>query len=605
MCGINGFNFLDKRLLKDMNESIHHRGPDDEGKFFDRKVSLGHKRLSIMDLNIRGKEPMSYSHKGKKAIIVFDGEIYNFMEIKAELILKGYLFENKTDAEVILASYMEWEEKCVNKFNGVWAFCIYDLNKELLFLSRDRLGKKPLYYYAKKDIFIFSSGLKAITQYKQFVKEIDKTAIEFYFSMGFIPSPLSIYKDVNKLEPGQNITFNLKNKKIDKKFYSDFIKYSPIKNKKKLIEEGRKLLHKCTKDKMISDVPIGAFLSGGVDSSSVVGEMIKITENKNINTFSVGFEGRFDESKYINIAKDFFKTKHHHYYFKKKDFNELLEIIFNYYDEPFSDISMFPTFFISKIAKREVSVVLSGDGGDEIFGGYPNHKNAYQVQIIRKILPKSMRNFIMRLNINKKLNKVLKKSLLKDEFLFVQNYEYLPESVFLWAKKRWDKCLEYSNKDIVEASIMMDRHFTTLPDNFLVKVDRASMANALEIRSPFLDYRFIEFSEKIPSKYKTSLFKTKKIMRDIIKDIVPKEILHIKKKGFIPPVEEWLDEIEEIKSLNIFLSNLHKAEIISEDIKEFYNKKVFNKQISNYKGYLIRLFLIKKWLNTNSVKLTL
>lgn len=600
MCGINGINFLDKKLLKGMNHSIKHRGPDDEGLFFNKKVSLGHRRLSIIDLSTNGREPMAYSHKGKKVVLVFNGEIYNFIEIKKELMQKGYSFKNKTDAEVILASYMEWGERCVNKFNGMWAFCIYDTSKNILFLSRDRLGKKPLYYYYKNGIFIFSSEIKAILNYKNLAKKINKTAIKFYFSMGFIPSPLSIYEDIYKMEPRQNIIFNLKNRNIEKKYYyCELVKYSPIKNKEKIIKEGRRLLAESTRYRMISDVPIGAFLSGGIDSSSVVGEMVKLTKNENLNTYSVGFQGKYDESKYIKITKDFFKTVHHHHYFKKNDFEKILDKIFNYYDEPFSDISMFPTFFISEIAKKNISVVLSGDGGDEIFGGYPNHKNSYQIQIIRKILPLSIRKLIIKFVHNQKITNILKKSMIEDEKLFISEGEYFPEEVFRWKKNKWEECLYYSKGDIIEASIMMDRHFITLPDNFLVKVDRASMANALEVRSPFLDHRFIDFSESIPSKWKVGLFKNKKIMKKIVKDIIPKEILNLRKMGFIPPVNEWLEDIREIKDINKFLYILIEKNIISKDIKEFYEKNIFNKKHPNYKEYVIRLFLLKKWMNNN------
>ncbi len=327
--------------------------------------------------------------------------------------------------------------------------------------------------------------------------------------------------------------------------------------------------------------------------------MVKLTKNENLNTYSVGFQGKYDESKYIKITKDFFKTVHHHHYFKKNDFEKILDKIFNYYGEPFSDISMFPTFFISEIAKKKISVVLSGDGGDEIFGGYPNHKNAYQIQIIRKILPPSIRKLIIKSTNNQKITNILKKSMVEDERLFIPEGEYFPEEVLVWKKNKWEECLHYSDGDIIEASIMMDRHFITLPDNFLVKVDRASMANALEVRSPFLDYRFINFSENIPSKWKVGLFKNKKIMKKIVKDIIPKEILNLRKMGFIPPVNEWLEEIREIKDINKFLYILIEKNIISKDIKEFYEKNIFNKKHPNYKEYVIRLFLLKKWMNNN------
>ena len=272
MCGINGFNFQDKKILKKMNNSIKHRGPDDSGEFYSKNLSLGHRRLSIVDISKKGNQPMEFFHKKQKIQIVYNGEIYNYKELKDELLQKGYKFKNNTDTEVILASYLEWGKKCVEKFNGMWAFCIYDPQKNNLFLSRDRLGQKPLCYYQSKNKFIFSSEIKAILQHKIDI-EINNDGINFYLSLGFIPAPYSIYKDIYKLEPGFNMIFNLEDSTLKKYQYYYPSKYKPIQNKKKLVEEFKILFKDATKIRMMADVPIGAFLSGGVDSSIVVNQI--------------------------------------------------------------------------------------------------------------------------------------------------------------------------------------------------------------------------------------------------------------------------------------------------------------------------------------------
>ena len=384
MCGINGFNFINKPVLKRMNDSLSHRGPDASGEFFDSesKVSLGQRRLSIIDLSKNGAQPMTYKHGGKSATITFNGEIYNFQGIKSELMSKGYKFKSTSDTEVILASYLKWGKDCVKKFNGMWTFCIYDPQKQILFFSRDRVGKKPLYYYWGDGKFIFSSELKGVLKHKiNFT--LNKDAIDLYFSLGFIPAPYSIYQEIQKLEARQNLIFDLRKKKVEKEYYYDWPNFKPRDNRLKLKKEFDRLITDSVKLRMISDVPLGAFLSGGLDSSTIVNYVKKF--NKNINTYSIGFEGKLDETSRINILKEYFKTNHHHKYFKEKDFQGMLSDIFYYYDEPFADYSMFPTRMLSKFAREKLTVSLSGDGGDEIYGGYPRYKMAYQMEILRKI----------------------------------------------------------------------------------------------------------------------------------------------------------------------------------------------------------------------------
>jgi len=623
MCGIAGFNWEDKGLVKRMTSVLAHRGPDDSGFFVDNGVSLGQRRLSILDLSEKGKQPMFYSKKvgscndvfnkrflsSARVGVVFNGEIYNFKEIRKELRDKGYSFSTETDTEVILASYLEWGFDCVNRFNGMWAFCIWDKEKNIFFLSRDRLGQKPLYYFVKEGKFVFGSELKALVEHKDLdincEKNVSKDAVKLYFALGFIPAPFSIYNNVFKLEARQSLVFDLKLKKVVKKwFYYEIPDFKPVYNKKKLIAEGRKLLFDATRLRLISDVPVGAFLSGGLDSSSVVGAMSRFVDLENLHTFSIGFEGKYDETKYINIVKDHFKTRHHHYYFVEKDFEDLINQFSWIYDEPFGDYSGFPTFKVSEIAKKNVTVSLSGDGGDEIFGGYDLHLIGTRLDFIKK-LPRIFRLVLAKLPVKKNLNKTFSLFLLKKAFELSLNSNkefyskslekdnFKPEIFKKWSEEKLDFALRKGFNKLGEGFRLYDLLFNTLGDNFLVKVDRASMANSLEVRSPFLDYRFIEFSQKIPTKWKVDLFKTKKLMREIIKGIVPEEIVHRGKQGFTPPIEEWILKKKYLDEIDDKLGILKKIDL---DLFDFLKNKVLkNKEQRLYKNYIIRLFLFVKW----------
>ena len=565
MCGINGFNWNDKELARQMNKVLKHRGPDSSGIYSDNSITLGHDRLSIIDLSEKGNQPMEYEHKGRKVVIIHNGEIYNFLELRKELAEKGYNFKSKTDTDVILAGYLEWGFDCVNKFNGLWAFCIYDVDKKLLFLSRDRFGKKPLYYYFDGERFIFSSEIKGILVH-DIDRKLSKEAINLYFTLpysGFIPAPYSIYQNIRKLKRSENLIFDLQKKKSKLNKYYEFPGYNPKNNKEKLIKKGEDLLDDSTRLRLISDVPVGAFLSGGLDSSSVVGTMANYIDLKNLHTFSIGFEGKYDETPYMQEVVEYYGTKHHHQYFGINDLFKLIgnkkgnKNIYYYFDEPFGDTSMFPIYELSKFAKKYVTVSLSGDGGDEMFGGYNNHKRAAQLQFMRKI-PGFIRKLAYRVIPEDKsfgkiwqLKKGLKLSLSaeKDYFKYLgEGAFYINKDYLKWIEPKWESEL-IKNKNFVESAIKMDTKHITLPDHFLTKVDRASMAHSLEVRSPYLDYRFADLGSEIPVKWKTNTSKTKIMMREIIKERVPEKIVKRGKQGFTPPIIEWFEEDKDLNSL--------------------------------------------------------
>ena len=623
MCGINGvirFNEdISKEELELMNKSIEHRGPDDNGTYLNLKkdysIGLGHVRLSILDLSEKGHQPMGYNIIDDKIIyndselndvdivIVYNGEIYNYVELKEKYNLKT---ETGTDTEVILKLYAKLGFKCVKEFNGMWAFAIYDKRKNIIFCSRDRLGQKPFYYYFNEHTkeFIFSSELKGIISVKPINKKenINRDAADLYFSLGFIPSPYSIYKNVFKLEARQNLIFDLNKKKIEKEYYWELPDYSPVYDKNKLIEEGKKLLYDAVKIRMRSDVPVGAFLSGGLDSSTVVGVMKEYVDSSKLHTFSIGFEGKYDETPYINIVKEYFKTNHHHNYFKEEDFEKLVDKYCWVYDEPFGDYSGFPTYKVSEMAKQFVTVCLSGDGGDEVFGGYRFHLISRRIEYLRKI-PLTIRKLIVNLleNINNKninlINEAIKLSLINDNKQF---YSKLFNGNFIitnngkkWSEKKLNYCLNNSKNNLSESIRLYDLLYRTLSDNFLVKIDRVSMANGLEVRSPFLDYRFAEFTQKIPTKWKVDFFKTKKIMREIIKDILPSEVVNREKCGFEPPLDKWIlnEKYRDVLGKGIALLE----DIRLEQLVKFYKTKIFISDSKLYSIYKIRLFLFAKW----------
>ncbi|MBW9221129.1 asparagine synthase (glutamine-hydrolyzing) [Methanothermococcus sp. SCGC AD-155-M21] len=622
MCGINGIvrlnNKVSKEEIESMNRAIEHRGPDDKGIYIneDNSLGMGHVRLSILDLSERGHQPMGYNikdnniiHKEEElekadVIIIFNGEIYNYLELREKYNLET---ETGTDTEIILKLYNILGTECVKEFNGMWAFAIYDKNKNILFCSRDRLGVKPFYYYLEGKEFIFSSELKGIVSVKEINKKenINRESVQLYFALGYIPSPYTIYKNTYKLEPRENLILSLDNFKVEKYYYWELPEYNPIHDREKLINEGKKLLKDAVKIRMRSDVPVGAFLSGGLDSSTVVAVMKEFTDLSKLHTFSMGFEEGYDETPYIEIVVNALKTNHHHYYFKEKDFVELIDRYSWVYDEPFGDYSGFPTYKVSELAKEYVTVTLSGDGGDEVFGGYLTHVNGYRMDFIRK-LPRILRVIGSKMPVKRNLNSLTNIYLLKEAFkLSLEDPENFysksledtvirPEAYKRWTSEKLKHCLKKGSGKLGETLRIFDLLHNTLADNFLVKVDRASMAHALEVRSPFLDYRFAEFGQKIPTEWKVDLFKTKKLMREIIKDILPDKIVNRGKQGFTPPLEDWILKEKYLKE--IFEKVEILKEINDEYLYKFYKEKVFKyKNEKMYRIYLIRLFLFIKW----------
>jgi len=605
MCGINGFNFQDENTICKMNQSLSHRGPNGSCFHVTDNISLGHTRLSIIDLSINGSQPMFFGEEDNLLSIVFNGEIYNYLELKIQLIELGYTFKTDTDTEVILVSYLKWGEQCVNYFNGMWSFVIYDKKNNLFFCSRDRLGVKPFYYYHQNNLFIFSSEIKAIINHKKLNincdNNINPEAIELYFSLGYIPSPLSIYKNIYKLKQGHNLIFDLNTNKIKKTYkYFNIIQTNYDNNLNNLIDECKYILNDSVKIRLRSDVPVGAFLSGGIDSSTIVNQILKIN-NTNLHTFSMGFNNiQLDESEMIFELNEHFKTNNHHIYYNEDDYNLIFDKYSNIYDEPFADYSSFPTYKLCKEASKKVTVVLSGDGGDEIFGGYPIY---YYAKIIEKIgiLPESIKLLIKNIlkiipfnnhNINK-LKELINLSIIPKEkfynFLF-ESSRYKPNTYLKYSESSLRDCLYFAHNSLPESLRLHDLLSNTLADNFLTKVDRSSMQNSIEVRSPFLDYRFINFAQKIPINQKYNSSQMKILLRNTVKNELPNNLFLKKKSGFTPPIQNWI--LSQNSKLNDALLLIERLDY---NIYKFYTNNLNIMSIYYKNLFEIKLLIFADW----------
>ena len=567
MCGIAGFTGGGNRSdLENMIAAIKHRGPDDEGIFLVGDVGLAHARLSVIDLSERGHQPMF--NEDKTIGIVFNGEIYNFKELKNELIKLGYKFKSDTDTEVIIYLYEEFGESCFERLNGMFAIGLYDFRLGKLILARDKMGKKPLYWAIFGGTLMFASELRAIMEHRIFKKELNLDALNKYLTYEYVPTPHSIFKNVYKLEPANYLVYQ--NKEIKKiKFWEIEFNNSDISFDEAITQLDKKI-NESVKLRMVSDVPFGVFLSGGLDSSTIAYYAQKNSSRK-IKTFSVNFEEKsFDESKYAQKVSDILGTEHYDQLLTTKNLIETLSTI-DLIDEPIGDASIIPTYLLSKHARNYVTVALGGDGGDELFAGYPTFqadvlagiyekiptliKKIFLEKIIHKI-PETDNNFSLGFRL-----KTFVKGLGGDK-----NYRHhrwlgsftAEEKEKLFKREIWneiDAKKDFEEIDYYLKNIKAEDHRnktlglymrTYLMDEVLVKVDRASMKNSLEIRSPFLDPNLVELANSLPFSFKLKGFTTKYILKKLMEDKLPGSIVYRKKKGFGIPLSRWLrNELKE------------------------------------------------------------
>lgn len=573
MCGIVGFisNNKQSQVLNGMLDIQAYRGPDDSGVYFDEKsgVHLGHNRLSIQDLSSHGHQP--FISDCEKYIIVFNGEVYNFKAIKKELEELEYEFISSTDTEVILYAFKQWGIKSIDKFIGMFGFAILDKVENKLFLVRDRAGVKPLYYYDDGSEFLFSSEIKSFHHHPKFKKELNKEILPYYFQFGYISAPSSIFKNCYKLEAGHYLEYDLKtNQKDITKYWSinEFYKKEPLdKNEADILEDIENVLDDSIDLRMVSDVPVGVFLSGGYDSSLVASILAK-KQGKKINTFTIGFDDeKYNEAKHAKTIADYLGTNHTEYYMKNSDMLDLVESLPFYYDEPFGDSSALPTMIVSKMAREKVTVALSADGGDEAFCGYSkyfflnkfngifsskmkkqilkislNMMSENMVDSINNILPSNLKQT----NIKDKYNK-FKRAINSDslEEMFQNASSYVDKNdvnkiLNIKSNKSIYKLFE-NKSDLSYLNYMMSVDYKAfMNDDVLTKVDRATMSVSLEGREPLLDHRIIEYLARVPESLKYKNKQGKYLLRQILYKYLPKEMVDKPKSGFQIPLEEWL-----------------------------------------------------------------
>ncbi len=545
-----------------MCESIKHRGPDDEGIYLKPNIGLGSRRLKIIDLE-GGHQPIS--NESGKIWLVFNGEIYNFLELKDFLIKRGHQFKSSTDTEVIVHLYEEYGDEFVTKLRGMFAFALWDDEKEKLYLVRDRLGQKPLYYAVVNGGVVFASEITPILQDDNIPRAIDFEALDDYFTYQFIPSPKTIFQAIRKIPPAHMLVCT-PYEQHQRCYWSLECIDSEVKVKDEsyYIDRVRFLLEEAVKLRLISDVPLGAFLSGGIDSSAIVGIMCSLS-SREVKTFSIGFpDGSYNELPYARLAAERFGTQHHEFEVRYNAV-EIASLLVKHFGEPFADSSAIPVYYISRMAREYITVALSGDGGDEVFGGYRRYQARRLAEVFNR-LPKVMRKKVIN-NIAAKFPESTAyygNSLVKKFKRFLEYAEVVDEyPAFSWSPlfTPTDKQSLYSrefqraitgyntyqyvekyfnslNSDTVTRMIWMDL-LTYLPGDILTKVDRMSMAVSLEVRNPFLDHKLVEFASTIPVDMKLKRLTTKYILKKALSDILPQEIIHRRKQGFVVPLGGW------------------------------------------------------------------
>jgi asparagine synthase (glutamine-hydrolysing) len=623
MCGITGkISFKDTKIsslsIEEMNETIKHRGPDATGVYVspDQLVGLGHQRLAIIDLSDSGKQPMRYLDRYE---IVFNGEIYNFQEKREELTQKGYAFTSESDTEVVLALYAEYGRDCVKHLRGMFAFAIYDEQDHTLFCARDRVGKKPFKYYRDENTFIFASELKAILTQPEYNREPDYEAIHHYLTLQYVPAPLTGFKDIYKLEPAHYMYIDLRTGETEKKQYWKLNYHTKWNLSKKAWQE--KILEKLeesVKLRMISDVPLGAFLSGGIDSSAVVAMMSRHSTEP-VKTFSIGFkEDAYNELPYARMIAKKFKTEHTEF-IVAPDAIELLPNLVRQYEEPFADSSALPTYLVSKLTREHVTVALNGDGGDENFAGYGRYSVLKFSLFYTALIP--FHNLLI-LPITRLTSQIFKTTFLDRAYRFAKtlsddyrsryvNYicyftnemkatlytEAFKEKVGI--KNSYDtitsKFTESGSTNKTEQAVYAD--FTTyLPGALMTKVDIASMAVALEGRSPFLDHELLELTAKIPFSLKLKGLNNKKyILKEALRGIILDEVMFRPKMGFGIPIHNWFRHELKEYAHNILLSdkalsrNLFKKESLEELLRQHSETQV------DYGYHIWALITLELW----------
>ena len=631
MCGITGilsFNENGKKYLHKINVATHSlqkRGPDGEGFYEHNNCALGHRRLSIIDTSELATQP--FTDSSGRYTIAFNGEIFNYQELRKQLETKGIKFKSQSDTEVLLYLFLNEKENCLEKLDGEFAFAIYDKVNEELFLARDRFGIKPLYFYKDEERFVFASEMKALIAF-DIPNEIDKTSLQTYLHLNYIPAPYSIFKNVLKLDAGNYMVIKKNGKTAKFAYYSlpDLTQTPVFTNYEKAQQELKSLLEKSVQKRMIADVPLGTFLSGGIDSSIITA--IAAQHTKHLNTFSIGYKDEpiFDETYYAQLVAKKHKTNHTVFQLSNDDLFANLHQVLDYIDEPFADSSALAVNILSMHTRKHVTVALSGDGADEIFAGYNKHaaelkarKGGFKAQLVKsshtilKHLPKSRNsktgNKIRQLE---KFAEGMKLSEQERYWQWAKWSGFMANEVFTKEfalnskalsefEKRKNEILKNLNIDY--NSVLLTDLQLVLENDMLVKVDRMTMSQSLEVRVPFLDHKIVDFAFSLPVNFKIDSTNRKKILKDAFKDMLPEELYHRGKKGFEVPLLQWFKTdlksmiTEDLLSDNFILQqNIFSLDSIKQLKSELFSKNP-NEAVAKVWALIVFQYWWKKYFN--------
>ncbi len=613
MCGIAGVIELgvptvDRPLASRIGSSLRHRGPDAEGFYSDRQdelsITLVHTRLSIIDIH-KGHQPLS--NEDESVWVVFNGEIYNFQELRKELKEKGHRFKTDSDTEVLVHGYEEYGQELPKRLQGMFAFAIWDRNRQRLFLARDRMGEKPLFYSQKAGRFAFGSELSVFREIPWISRELSFAALHDYLTFLCIPAPRTIFQEIQKLPPGHSLIWERGEVKVDPYWE---LRYSP---KLKIteweaLEEIRRFFREAVKARLMSEVPLGAFLSGGLDSSSVVAVMANLSSQK-IKTFSIGFEEQeFNELPFARVVAKRYQTDHHEE-IVRPDAVELLPKLARHFGEPFADASAIPTYYLSKMTRQGVTVALSGDGGDEIFAGYRRHWGFKIAEGYRKRIPSWLRAGIAGVGVPGSIGRFLQASELEKAERYLRWVGFLDESEkqslyrgdFLANMNGYrstgliEQLFDQAGKEAaLDAILSVDTKFY-LPNDLLCKVDMMSMAHSLEVRCPFLDTRLVEFVSRLPSEMKLKKGKLKYLVRTAFQKEIPQENLNHRKMGFAVPMAQWIrGELRESVREGLFSDKTRIVRYFKRDtMNEMFAAHLSGKR--DYAYVLWGLLVLEHW----------
>jgi asparagine synthase (glutamine-hydrolysing) len=626
MCGICGTTGIaDERLMRRMCEVLVHRGPDDIGFYIDKesRISLGVRRLSIIDLK-GGHQPIH--NEDKKIWIVFNGEIYNFVELREFLKKKGHSFYTRTDTETIVHLYEEYGEACVNALQGMFAFALWDEKEEKLFVARDRLGIKPLYYYERKGKLVIGSEIKAILEHPDVSREVNLEALDLYLTLQYVPSPLTMFSGIKKLPPGHCLVWKRGKMKIKQYWDVAFLERKQRVDEEAAKEELKSKIEEAVRVRMRADVPVGVLLSGGIDSGAITGFATKLSHQP-VKTFTVGFEasGDYNELKEARLISKRLNTDHHEIILNAPKTQELLPKLIWHLDEPLADQAAIPTYLVSRFARSKVKVVLTGEGGDEFFGGYPRYSWFKIAKMMQDKIPPGFRKFLLQVIAKSSVGEEKKRyaQLLLGEFSDAERHISWIGSFsngnkeILYGERMKENLHSGVIEDLVSGyledgfeenllhSLMYLDVKTWLVDDILTKVDKMSMATSLEARVPFLDHRLVEFVATLPASFKVRGLKTKFLLKRTLDGILPAEILNKRKHAFLVPTAEWFQNgmREFVREVLFSETTMNRGYFNSEYVKWLVNEHFAGRRDSNQEIWSLLCFELWHRLFIDKVKM--